>query len=407
LVFFLVIDTKGAKMASKSRKEEYTDIEKEIDIEEFRESVLNYFSTIPDPRQPGNLTYKLEHIFFIILSAMLAGANSINQISIFAKAKTRWIKSLIPIETIPSYGIFWWILVKIKPEFLRQLLSEWLDNLPNDLKNQILSMDGKCLRGTQSSATLNPTLHLVSLFVADAGIILAQQPVEDKSNEITAIPKILDQINIEGAIITSDAMGCQKNIAKLITDKSADYVFALKGNQESLADEVENYFNQANAIDFEGIECDAVGAKEIGHGRIEKREIYVTEDIDWLPQKERWPKLKSIIMVKSERLLPDQPLASEKRYYISSLPANAPKVANAIRKHWRIENNLHRQLDFNFEEDGCVVNTGYAAENLATFRRLALNILGSGKGLLERRRNAAWNEEYLTTLISKFFIKSF
>jgi predicted transposase YbfD/YdcC len=392
-------------MASKSRKEEYTDLDKEIDIEEFRESVLKYFSTIQDPRQPGNLTYKLEHIFFIILSAMLAGANSINQISIFAKAKTNWIKNLIPIETIPCYGIFWWTLVKIKPEFLRQLLSEWLDNLPNDLKDQILSMDGKCLRGTQSGE--NPTLHLVSLFVADAGIILAQQPVEDKSNEITAIPKLLDQINIQGAIITSDAMGCQKNIAKLITDKSADYVLALKGNQESLADEVENYFNQADAIAFEGVECDAVGAKETGHGRIEKREIYVTEDIDWLPQKEQWSKLKSIIMVKSERLLPNLPPASEKRYYISSLPANAPRVANAIRKHWRIENNLHRQLDFNFEEDRSIANTGYAAENLATFRRLALNVLGSGKGLLERRKKAAWNEEYLSTLVRKFFIKSF
>src|SRR5215216_2457204 len=170
-------------MTSKSRKKEYTDLEEEIDIEEFKEAVLNYFSVVADPRQEHNLTYKLEHIFFIILSAMLAGANSVNQIAIFAKSKAQWIKRLIAIETIPSYGIFWWILVRIKPEFLRQLLREWLKSLPNGLKDQILAIDGKCLRGTQESATLNPTLHLVSLFVAEEGIILAQQPVENKSNE--------------------------------------------------------------------------------------------------------------------------------------------------------------------------------------------------------------------------------
>jgi predicted transposase YbfD/YdcC len=407
VISLVIILTKGPKMASKSRKDDYTDLEKEIDMEEFRDSVLVYFSNIPDPRQAGNLTYKLEHIFFIILSAMLAGANSINQIAIFAKAKSRWIKELIPIETIPCYGIFWWVLVRIKPEFLRLLLSEWLSTLSEESRDKILNIDGKCLRGTQKSATLNPHLHLVSLFSAEEGIVLAQQPVEDKSNEITAIPKVLSQIDIQGAIITSDAMGCQKNIAKTICEGKADYMLALKGNQESLADEIENYFNQADAIDFEGVDCDAIGAKENGHGRIEKREIYVTEDIEWLPQKEEWANLKSIVMIKSERLVTGQSPTFEKRYYISSLPANALKVANAIRKHWRVENNLHRQLDINFEEDKSVVNTGYAAENLAIFRRIALNILGSGKGLLERRRNAAWNEEYLTELVSKFFIKSF
>ena len=199
-------------MASKSPKDDYTDFEKEIDTAEFRESVLSYFSNIPDPRQSGKLTYKLEHIFFIILSAMLAGDNSINQITIFAKAKSRWIKGLIPIKTIPSYGIFWWVLVHIKPEFLRLLLSEWLNTLPDESKNKILNIDGKCLRGTQKSVM--PNLHLVSLFSAEEGILLAQQPVEDKSNEITAIPKILNQIDIQGAIITSDAMGCKKKYCK-------------------------------------------------------------------------------------------------------------------------------------------------------------------------------------------------
>jgi len=394
-------------MASKRSQEEYTDLEKEIDIEEFRVSILRYFSAIPDPRQECNLTYRLEYIFFIILSAVLAGANSINQIVVFSKAKAQWIKNLIPIDTIPSYGIFWWTLVRIKPEFLRCLLSEWLKTLPEKLRDQVLALDGKCLRGTQNSATLNQTLHLVSLFAVENGLVLAQQPVENKSNEITAIPKILDMIDIQGAIITSDAMGCQKDIAGKICEKGADYILALKGNQESLADEVENYFNQAEAINFEGVQCDAVGSKDDNHGRIEKREVYATEDIDWLPQKDMWRNLKSIIMVKSERLLPGMTPTVEKRYYITSLPASAPKIGRAIRKHWGIENNLHRQLDVNFSEDDSVVNTGYAAENFAIFRRLTLNMLGSGKGLLERRKKAAWNEDYLTEIVMKFFIKFF
>jgi predicted transposase YbfD/YdcC len=394
-------------MPSRSPKQEYSDIEQSIDIEGFRKSVLAYFDAIPDPRQCINLTYKLEHIFFIILCAVLAGANSINQIALFAKTKAQWIKNLIDIESIPTYGTYWWILVRIQPEFLRELIKNWLKTLPEELRNQVLALDGKCLRGTQNSSTLNSVLHLVSLFAAESGIVIVQQPVENKSNEITAIPKILDQINIKGAIITSDAMGCQTSIAKKICDGDADYILALKGNQESLANEVENYFNQAEAIQFEGLEFDALGSRETGHGRIEQREIYVTEDIDWLPQKDKWKNLKSIIMIKSQRLLPGKPPSIEKRYYISSLPAIALKIANAIRKHWKIENNLHRQLDVNFLEDGCVTNTGNAAENLAIFRRLALNTLGTGKGLLERRKKAGWDENYLTEIVRKFFIKNF
>lgn len=180
-------------MASKprKRKEEYSDLEKELDIEAFTDSVLKFFSGVPDPRQGYNQTYKLEHIFFIILSAMLAGANSINQIAIFSNSKAQWIKGL---------------------------------------RSQILAIDGKRLCGTQSDVMFNPFLHIVSLFSVNTGIILAQQPVDSKSNEITAIPKILEGVDIQGAVITSDAMGCQKDIAKKICDKGADYVLALKGN---------------------------------------------------------------------------------------------------------------------------------------------------------------------------------
>lgn len=393
-------------MASKFLKEEYTDLEKKIDIEEFRDSILNYFSCIPDPRKSYNLTYKLEHIFFIILSAILAGANSINQIAVFSKVKGAWIKGLIEIDTIPSYGIFWWTLVRIKPEFLRQLLESWLETLPEGLKNQVLAIDGKYLRGTQSSITLNPTLHLVSLFAVASGIILAQQPVEQKSNEITAIPKILDQIDIRGAIVTIDAMGCQKAIAKKICDRGADYVLALKGNSGLIHDEVVQYFKEAEEAGYEYLDHTFSFEKDSGHGRVVSRLVRCVQDVEWLPQLDEWEKLKGLIEVVSERTEKGK-TCTERRYYITSLDANGKRLSGAIQGHWGIENNLHRQLDVNFVEDDSVVNTGYAAENLATFRRLALNMLGSGKGLLERRKKAGWDENYLTEVIRKFFIKSF
>lgn len=391
-------------MTSKPRKNEYPDIEQQLDIESFRDSILMYFSKIADPRSEGRSTYKLEYIFFIILTAMIAGANSINQIHIFSHAKSKWIKSLIPIENIPSYGVLWWTLVRIKPEFLRQLLGAWLETLPDGVKDQILAIDGKCLRGTND--TFNSTLHLVSLFAVERGILLAQQPVDKKSNEITAIPKILDEIDIKGAVITIDAMGCQKSIAKKISDHGGDYVLALKGNAGLIYDEVVQYFKEAEEAGYKYLDHTVFFDKDLEHGRVVNRTVRCVQDIEWLPQAKEWEKLKGLIEVICKREEKEK-LSIERRYYITCIDANAERLARIIQSHWGIENNLHRQLDVNFTEDNSPVNIGHAAENLAIFRRLALNILGSGKGLLERRKKAAWNEEYLTEIVRRFFIKSF
>jgi predicted transposase YbfD/YdcC len=235
---------------------------------------------------------------------------------------------------------------------------------------------------------------------------LAQQPVENKSNEITAIPKVLEQIDIQGAIITSDAMGCQTHIAKGICDAGADYVLALKGNAGHIYDEVVQYFKEAEEAGYEYLEHTFSCEKDFDHGRIVSRTVRCVQDIEWLPQLDRWEKLKGLIEEISEREEKGK-ISKEHRYYITSLDANGERFGKIIKSHWRIENNLHRQLDVNFVEDASVVNTGYAAENLATFRRLALNMLGSGKGLLERRKKAGWDENYLTDVVKKFFIKSF
>lgn len=393
-------------MTSKPRKNEYTELENEIDIQEFKDSITSYFSLIPDPRNASKTTYQLEHIFFIMLSAVLAGANSIHQIAIFSQAKARWIKNLIGIQTTPTYGVFWWILVRLKPEFLRQLLGGWLETLSDGLRDQILAIDGKCLRGTQNGNTLNPTLHLVSLFAVNAGLIIAQEPVEEKSNEITAIPKLLEGIDIQGSVITIDAMGCQKKIAQQICEAGADYVLALKGNAGLIHDEIVGYFRDAEEVGHEYLDHTQFLEEDVGHGRVVSRNVRCVQDVEWLPQLSEWEKLKGLIEVVSCRTEKGK-LSTERRYYITSLDANGEKLARIIRSHWGIENNLHRQLDVNFMEDDSPVNTRHAAENLATIRRMALNILGSGKGLSDRRKKAAWNEDYLAELVGKFFIKSF
>lgn len=393
-------------MTLKRKKNDYNDLDEELDIEAFRDNVLNFFSNIPDPRNEHNLTYKLEHIFFIILCAILAGANSVNKIALFSRAKAKWIMKFIPIETTPSYGIFWWMLVRIKPDFLRELLGAWFVGLPEELRNQILAIDGKRLCGTQGNDTLKPFLHLVSLFAVDTGIILKQQPVENKSNEITAIPVLLKGIDVKGSVITSDAMGCQKDIARQICEQGADYVLALKGNAGLIHDEVLNYFEQAEQVNYEGVECTTYEEQDTGHGRRVSRVVRCVQDLDWLPQAEEWQKLTGLIEVISTRTEKGK-TSIEHRYYITSLHMTAERLARIIRHHWGIENNLHRQLDVNFLEDANRVNTGNAAENLAIFRRIALNILGSGKGLSDRRQRAAWDEEYLSELVKKFFIKSF
>lgn len=392
-------------MTKKQRKIEYNELEQELDIESFRDHIFEYFQNVQDPRRQQNITFKVEHVFFIIIAALLAGANNISQISLFCSVKKNWLKKLLGCESLPCYGTIWWTLARIKPEAMRCMLQGWLQILPEDLRDKVLAIDGKHLCGTRDSKS-GKSLHLVSLFAAESGFVLAQHPVEEKSNEITAIPEVLDSVDVTGAVITIDAMGCQKGIAKNIIDKGANYVLALKGNAGLIHDELCNFFEQAQAVGYEGVNHSVFSEEDRGHGRFVKRVVRSVTDLEWLPQAKDWGGLKSIIEIQSTRVVKNV-TSTEKRYYISSMCVEAERLARIIRSHWAIENNLHRQLDVNFLEDDSTVNVGCAAENLAIFRRMVLNILGSGKGLSRRRKTASWDEGYLTDLVMNFFIKYF
>lgn len=382
------------------------DLNKE-DSNTFRLSIKESFGELEDYRRQDSVIHLLIDILFITICAVISGANNLKAVAVYAMHKRNWLFQVLEINELPSYTTFWTVFALLDPASLEQCFVQWVQSKLKLTTDGVVSIDGKAQRGTAKKGSPHSFVHIVSAWAATHHLTLGQLKVDGKSNEITAIPKLLDTIDIEGTIVTIDAMGCQTNIAEKIVKKNADYILALKGNQQSLVDEVENYFTQADAINFEGVECDALGSKEKGHGRIEKREIYVTEDIDWLPQKESWSNLKSIIMVKSERILPSQMPSIEKRYYISSLPACALKIANAIRQHWGIE-QTHWILDVAFREDEQNADAVNIAENMSLIRRIALNMLKQEKsakcGIEIKRQAAGWDNEYLLKVIG---VKSF
>jgi predicted transposase YbfD/YdcC len=375
----------------------------------FKESLEESFGELEDYRRQGSVSYLLIDILFITICAVISGANTLKAVAIYARRKESWLVEILHLSGgVPSYSTFWTIFALLDPLALEKCFVEWVQSRVKLKDGDIVCVDGKAQRGTAEAGQPHSFVHIVSAWAATHQLTLGQLKVDGKSNEITAIPKLLDVLDIEGTTVTIDAIGCQTDIAEKIIEKGADYVLALKGNQETLADEVQNYFTQAEEIDFDGVECDALGSKEVGHGRMELREVYVTEDIDWLPQKDRWRNLKSIIMVKSERIVAGQSSSYERRYYISSLSAHALKIANIIRKHWGIENKVHWILDVAFREDDQRADAGNIAENMSLIRRISLNLLKQERsakcGMEIKRQMAGWDNEYLLKVIGvKFF----
>ena len=268
---------------------------------------------------------------------------------------------------------------------------------------ETIAIDGKTLRHSYDKTHQKAALHLVSAWASESRLVLAQTPVDKKSNEITAIPQLLEMLALEGCLVTIDAMGCQTEIAQQIIDQHADYVLALKGNQRTLYYDAQTLFQDAQAIDF--ADCDYHKTVNKDHGRVEIRECWVTthpEYLDTLYKAEQWAGLKSVVMVRTERRFGDK-RETETRYYISSLPGSARQHANAIRDHWHIENRLHWVLDVSFRQDDCRIRTGQAPQNMAVLRHMALNLIkrecsrGSVRG---KRLKAGWDDAFLAKILA-------
>lgn len=397
-------------MAKGIKDEPYSEESQDIDLEEFRAKLNSSLEGVEDPRASDNQTYQFESLIGITLCAIIAGANGISDIHHYAISKRDWLSSWLDLSSeIPSYTTFWWLLVRMDPNQTERLFRTWLKSLNEAELKEVIAIDGKRVKGASKKRSKS-ILHMVSAWSSARGLILGQLKTHEKSNEITAIPELIDSLDITGAVITSDAMGCQTAIAQKIIDKGSDYVIGLKGNQGALHDEVINYYEQAKAVDFKDVPVAHYQSVDKGHGRLEERSIYVTSDIDWLPMREDWAGLESIVMIDSKRTAGEK-ISRETRYYITSLDPNPERIARTIRSHWGIENCVHWVLDVTFQEDASQISTGNAAENLSILRRLSLNILrlDSDKktSLVAKRKKAGWDNAYMTKILKSGCINSF
>ncbi len=375
-------------------------------FQNFKNSIEKYFSKVQDYRREGSIKYKLLDIFFITICAVISGANNMKEISEYAKTKEDWFKEILKLKSgVPSYKTFWWTFVLLDPLSLEKSFSEWINSL--SLKKGGISIDGKAQKGTSIKDKPNSFVNIVSAWSSENNLTLGQFKVKGKSNEITAIPKLLEIIDIEENVITIDAMECQKNIAKKIIDQKGNYILALKGNQTNLNGEVENFFDQAKEYGEKGVDYNSFYSEEINHGRLEKRTVLVSDQIDFLPQKNAWKGLQTIICVHSERIIKGKK-SQEDRYYISSLPPLTKDIASFIRKHWGIENKVHWILDVAFREDNQKAKAGHLSENFSLLRRIALNYLKQDKkvkaGIEIKRKKAGWDNNYLLHILG---VKSF
>lgn len=386
-------------------------LENQISTELIKDTVNQYFGSLRDPRLTNRTTYSLVDILFVTICAVLCGAEDLEDVATYAQEKREWLQSFLNVsDQTPCYSTFWWTFVLLKPEDLERCFVDWVQALITVQTGETIAIDGKALRGTNDPKRSGSFVHMVSAWGANSNFTLAQVKVDTKSNEITAIPKLLDMMNIEGAVVTIDAMGCQTAITEKIVDSGADYILGLKENQPHLYDEVVNYFSQVVDDELEEAECQLFVSENASekekHGRIEVRKIYTTGAIDFLPQKGNFKKLQSIVCVCSKRTVGDK-TSEEKRYYISSLPSNPERQGDAIRSHWGIENKVHWVLDVAFNEDKLKAKTGYIAENLAVIRHIVVNLLKNDrktKGSIAKKRfKAALNEGYFMEVLKGFF----
>jgi len=363
-------------------------------------SIIEHFSSITDPRLDRKKRHKLIDIFFITLCGVICGADSWVAIEQFGKAKYEWLKHLLELKNgIPSHDTFGNVFAMIDPEEFSQCFSSWVADLAQLCDGEVVAIDGKCLRRSMDTASNKSAIYMVSAWANKNQLVIGQQKVEDKSNEITAIPKLLEQLDIAGAVITIDAMGCQTAITHKIIEQKADYLLSLKGNQGTLHEDVKLLFESEKT-------CPEIGHETYdgGHGRVETRTIRALSNIDWIKETHPdWKKLNSVISITYKREEKNK-VSEETRYFISSLDATDPKYLGQIaRAHWSIENNLHWVLDYAFDEDSQRMRYGNSAANMAIIRHISLNLLKLDKtlkvGIKNKRLKAGWDQQYLLSLL--------
>jgi predicted transposase YbfD/YdcC len=364
-----------------------------------------HFAVVPDPRVERGKKHLLIDILFIAVCTLICGGEGFSDMEDFGQAKEAWLRSLLELpNSIPSHDTFRRVFSLLDPKAFGECFMRWSQALHTATKGGVIALDGKTLRHSFDTATGQRALHLLSAWASANGVALGQLKVEGKSNEITALPELLKLLDVKGRVVTMDAMGCQRELASQIIQQGGDYVFCLKGNQESLHDEVRDFFKQAHAGAWQGVTYSSHESVEKDHGRIEVRRCWmVTEDAtNWLERGDQWAGLASIAAIEAERRI-GQKTTKETRYFISSLRSNVRQLAEAARQHWAIENSLHYVLDVTLNEDRSRIRTDHAPENLATLRRMALNMITQAKlpkaSVRRRIKKAGWDNAYLEAIL--------
>lgn len=363
-------------------------------------SFQNHFSQLEDPRRvsKGNLVYPIEEILFLSISACISGANAWTSIESFGNVKIAWLRKFFPFEHgIPSHDAISDFFGALDPVKFGECFSAWTQEVAGSLSGKVVCIDGKTIRGVASGGTKKYPVHIITAFAAANRISLGQVATEEKSNEITAIPKLLEMLALKGCVVTIDAMGCQKEIAKDILKAGADYILMVKDNHKELREQVEKVL----ALN---IPCSTDETVDAGHGRIETRSCMATSDLTFLDDKEVWEGIKSVVKITSQRTMKATGQTSvETKFYITSLKPDAQVLNAHIRSHWAIENNLHWMLDVVFSEDGQLKRTGNSAINFNIINKICLGMIekdvskkSSKKG---KRFYAALDDDFREKLI--------
>jgi predicted transposase YbfD/YdcC len=371
-------------------------------------SIGEHFNHLEDPRMDRTKHHQLLDIIAIAICGVICGADNWVDLELFGRSKEEWLKRFLSLPNgIPSHDTFGRVFAGLDPEQFAQCFTSWVKAVSQLTQGQVIAIDGKTLRRSHDRANGKSAIHLVSAWASANHLVLGQLKVDDKSNEITAIPELLEVLELSGCIITIDAMGCQKDIARQIVEQGADYVLALKKNQGKLYQEVTDTFESGLGSGFEGLEHDFYQTVGKGHGRIETRQCWVVSEpevLEYLNGEGAWAGLGSVAMVRSKRVAREEEEV-ENRYYISSLKGDARQLLEATRTHWEIENCVHWVLDIAFDEDNSRVRQGNAPQNFAVVRHIALNLLkmeqSSKGGVKARRKRAGWDEGYLLKVLSQ------
>jgi predicted transposase YbfD/YdcC len=364
--------------------------------------IQDHFTDLTDPRRRP-VTYPLINIVTIAICAVICGADDFVAIAKFGRAKRKWLSRFLDLSNgIPSHDRFNAVLAAIKPAEFETCLLSWITALHDITEGEVVAIDGKTLRRSFDAASSKSAIHMVSAWATANHISLGQVVVDEKSNEITAIPKLLKMLEIAGSLVTIDAMGCQTEIAQKIIDAKADYVLAVKDNQKTLHKGISWFFLTKREQDFSGVRVSRHETHEKGHGREEIRQYFVCAVPRDLPDRKRWPKLAAIGWTISSTVR-DGRLCHETRYYIMSRKLSAKQFAAAVRGHWSIENSLHWQLDVTFQEDQSRLRRGHADANFSILRRTALSLLKNNRtlkvGVKNKRLNAGWDQDYLQQVL--------